>query len=104
MKDFNGSSFLHQNMYNCHSKREGSAMHSKIIAAYDLRGELLCFYCGSHNFSRSAWGFKTKSTNKLCISNYELGIFGTPNDVSLLLPYISPPSKYSTADLPWTQG
>ena len=103
MKDFFGSKFLQTHLYDCESIRYGSAMHSKIIAAYNKDGRLLCYYCGSHNFSRSAWGFKTKAGDKICINNYELGIFCTPDKLKLTLPYISPPHKYEPDDLRWTQ-
>lgn len=103
MKDFLGSVFLKTHLYNCQSIRYGSAMHTKIIAAYDKTGNLLCFYFGSHNFSRSAWGYQTKAGDKICINNYEMGIFSTPDKLPLFLPYISPPHKYASEDIPWTQ-
>lgn len=96
------SQFLHKHMHQCVSHRKGSPMHSKIIAAYDKAGELLCIYFGSHNFSQAAWGKLTLRTGKVAMNNYEIGVFCEGEQAKdVPLPFISPAPKYDREDVPW---
>ncbi|KAJ3267568.1 hypothetical protein HDV01_004738, partial [Terramyces sp. JEL0728] len=69
------------------SKSRGALMHSKIIilSANECAGQNFqivglneevdgYMYMGSHNGTKSAWGYKSGKAGDLKISNYELGI------------------------------
>ncbi|CAG8556878.1 447_t:CDS:10 [Dentiscutata erythropus] len=74
------------------------------------------YYCGSHNFTSSAWGKISTSREtkgpQLRINNWELGIFfpirGSENDQGdwftengVPVPYQRPPRRYDPNDTPW---
>ncbi|KAF0450062.1 phospholipase D/nuclease [Gigaspora margarita] len=74
------------------------------------------YYCGSHNFTSSAWGKISTSREtkgpQLRINNWELGVFfsirGSENDQGdwftengVPVPYQRPPRRYDLNDTPW---
>ncbi|RIA86535.1 tyrosyl-DNA phosphodiesterase I [Glomus cerebriforme] len=136
---YNKDTFPKGILRNCISKRDGLLMHSKFILA-KYREEINkipsdhvldeskentggWYYCGSHNFSESAWGKVTTSREtkelQIKINNWELGIFlpiykkeedyvsSEDNDKrdwfydhSIPVPYVRPPPSYERNETP----
>ena len=108
-KDFQAPNFPVELFYNCTSELGQCkyAMHSKIMtvsssSSNDDSPEYI--YCGSHNFTASAWGKTTKQGAMLMINNFEVGVIIPKPACNLIeYPYIRPPLKYDSNDLPWDQ-
>lgn len=79
------------------------SMHSKIMTVSS--GENVSYiYCGSHNFTASAWGKTTKQGSMLMINNFEVGVLIPASEFKCDYPYLRPAPKYKSDDLPWDQG
>lgn len=102
-KDFQGPNFPVEAFYNCTSDLNQCkyAMHSKIMTVSSSPNTIEYIYCGSHNFTASAWGKTTKQGTMLMINNFEVGVI-IPY-ASIEYPYMRPPPKYDACDLPWDQ-
>lgn len=88
--------------------RRSMPLHSKVIVRQWRKSDGSVHgwtYAGSHNFSKSAWGRRTKSGNKLDIRNCELGVvLPSPNAfVDERLPYCRPLQRYTAEDRYWSQ-
>ncbi|KAJ3254601.1 hypothetical protein HK103_007086 [Boothiomyces macroporosus] len=98
------------------SKTKGALMHSKIIiysANKSCQQSIQIvsmdepvdgyMYLGSHNGTKSAWGYSLKKGD-FQISNYELGIVvGFRWGPGFDIPFEFPPPKYPLYDSPWDQ-
>lgn len=99
-------------LYNCTTNPIASpckyAMHSKIMTVSSAKSKKPSYYyCGSHNFTASAWGKTTKNGSMLMISNYEVGVILPANiflNDSFEYPYARPVVKYGQTDHPWDQN
>lgn len=91
--------------YNCTTNPKGSrckyAMHSKIMTVSSSK-KIAYVYCGSHNFTASAWGKSTKKGSMLMISNFEVGVV-LIKEPKICYPYVRPAEKYKATDFPWDQ-
>ncbi|CAI2162747.1 12540_t:CDS:10 [Funneliformis geosporum] len=130
------NTFPKEILRNCISKRDGMLMHSKFALAQfrEKPNEMPLnvesqenaggwYYCGSHNFSESAWGKITTSREskelQIRIYNWELGVFFPIyrkeqeylpnqdfdkkdwfNEHSVPVPYIRPPPRYVRNETP----
>ncbi|CAG8522773.1 1833_t:CDS:10 [Funneliformis caledonium] len=135
-KAYNKDTFPKEVLRNCISKRDGKLMHSKFALAQfrekpnDMPLNVESqenaggwYYCGSHNFSESAWGKVTTSREtkelQIRINNWELGVFFPIyrkeqeylpnqdydkkdwfNEHSVPVPYIRPPPRYAGNETP----
>lgn len=78
-------------------------MHSKIMTVSS--GKTVSYiYCGSHNFTASAWGKTTKQGSMLMINNFEVGVLIPASEWDCKYPYLRPAPKYKSNDLPWDQS
>lgn len=77
------------------------AMHSKIMTVSSP--DPIYIYCGSHNFTASAWGKTTKLGAMLMINNFEVGVLIPAPKWTCGYPYLRPAKKYSEIDYPWDQ-
>lgn len=107
-KDFKSPNFPIEFFYNCTSDLDRCkyAMHSKLmtVSSGDDDDDIEYIYCGSHNFTASAWGKTTKHGTMLMVNNFEVGVIIPKCSVELFkYPYIRPPPKYESTDLPWDQ-
>ena len=106
-KDFLSPNFPSEFFYNCTSDLDQCkyAMHSKIMTVSSLNNDNAgYFYCGSHNFTSSAWGKTTKQGTMVMINNFEVGVIIPKSAIKMFeYPYIRPPLKYESNDSPWDQ-
>lgn len=105
-KDFQAPNFPTELFYNCTSDlcQCKYAMHSKIMTVSSENDVTQYIYCGSHNFTASAWGKTTKQGSMLMVNNFEVGVIISKESIELFeYPYIRPPPKYELNDLPWDQ-
>ncbi|KAI8906814.1 tyrosyl-DNA phosphodiesterase I [Gorgonomyces haynaldii] len=98
-----------QLLYDIHATKRGGLMHTKLILTcpkpwtyvttldQEADGYL---YCGSHNFTASAWGKRTKN-GRITINNWELGIIlKTGQDgIPFELPFEFPSTRNTN---PWS--
>jgi hypothetical protein len=93
-----------------HSQFPGLYLHSKL---YFAENEGMWWrYFGSHNFSRSAWGWLNNTKTELKINNFELGVlFVQTKDSDAKKPIherfpipidLDRARKYEATDEPWT--
>jgi tyrosyl-DNA phosphodiesterase 1 len=81
------------------------SMHSKIMTVSSGNNNTVSYiYCGSHNFTASAWGKTTKQGSMLMINNFEVGVLIPASEWKCEYPYLRPAPKYKTNDLPWDQS
>lgn len=78
------------------------SMHSKIMSVSSDEN-VSYIYCGSHNFTASAWGKTTKQGSMLMINNFEVGVLIPASEFKCDYPYLRPAPKYKSDDLPWDQ-
>ena len=76
------------------------SMHSKIMTVSIDSGNEIFHYCGSHNFTASAWGKRSKQ-DMFQVTNFEVGVI--LKGFKIEYPYYRPASKYSIIDIPWDQ-
>lgn len=104
-KDFESSTFPSEIFHNCTtsagSEKCKYAMHSKIMTVSSP--DPIYVYCGSHNFTASAWGKTTKQGSMLMINNFEVGVVIPASKWTCGYPYLRPVPKYAENDFPWDQ-
>ena len=108
IKDFQSPNFPSDSFHDCVTKdgnRCKYAMHSKIMTISSRKTGKGCFnYCGSHNFTASAWGKTTKQGSMLMVNNFEVGVLIPASEWNCEYPYLRPARKYELNDLPWYQN
>ncbi|KAJ3127321.1 hypothetical protein HK098_006500 [Nowakowskiella sp. JEL0407] len=100
--------------HNPESKRSRVLMHAKTIlsepsASSGNPADKKCwFYCGSHNFTKSAWGEMINnpkndvSKRQITVNNWEVGVVMQLDRVTAALtPYKRPVNKYLESDKAW---
>lgn len=80
--------------------RAPTLSHVKLIVWADGAGSPLLAYVGSHNLSKSAWGFSRGG--KVQMNNYELGVL-VKEVRPAAIPFVLPAPPYAAGrDHPWT--
>lgn len=106
-KDFESPSCPSEIFHDCltvsDSEKCKYSMHSKIMTV-SSENNVSYIYCGSHNFTASAWGKTTKQGSMLMINNFEVGVLIPASDWNCAYPYLRPAPKYKSNDLPWDQS
>lgn len=108
-KDFESLSCPTKIFHDCITGTEDDdkckySMHSKIMTISSVKNGASYIYCGSHNFTASAWGKTTKQGSMLMISNFEVGVLIPASEWKCEYPYLRPAPKYKSNDLPWDQS
>lgn len=107
-KDFESDSCPSGIFYDCSTggfdEQCKYAMHSKIMTVTSGTNETPVYvYCGSHNFTASAWGKTTKQGTMLMINNFEVGVLIPQSEWNCEYPYSRPVQEYNSTDIPWDQ-
>lgn len=105
-KDFESDNCPAGIFYDCTTSLNGKckyAMHSKIMTVSSGDKGSVYIYCGSHNFTASAWGKTTKQGSMLMVNNYEVGVLIPSSDCKFEYPYLRPVPEYKSTDFPWDQ-
>lgn len=104
-KDFESPSCPTEIFHDCVTGGEKCkySMHSKIMTVSSVNN-VSYIYCGSHNFTASAWGKTTKQGTMLMINNFEVGVLIPASEWNCEYPYLRPAPKYKSNDLPWDQS
>ena len=106
-RDFESTSCPTEIFHDCVTGKETEkckySMHSKIMTVSSGK-KVAYVYCGSHNFTASAWGKATKQGSMLLINNFEVGVLIPATEWKCEYPYLRPAPKYKSDDIPWDQS
>lgn len=107
-KDYESADCPREIFHDCVTKPRGGpcgySMHSKIMTVSSGERDIY-YYCGSHNFTSSAWGKRVGGAKSMFqVTNFEVGvILESGGGVEIEYPYYRPVPKYSEDDTPWDQ-